>query len=83
MGNISGQPGIAMVIGPEPLLAAWKSNSTRMITIYGNPGTNYQLSSSTSLGVPNWQPAFTVPMTNLFQSMPVDQTAPQSFFRAQ
>ena len=83
-GNISGQPGTVVVIGLEPLLAAWMaSNSTRMLTIYGNPGTNYQLTYSTNLMVPNWQPAFTVPMTNLFKSVPVDQTAPQIFYRAQ
>ena len=82
-GNISGQGGLVVLIGPQPLLDAWKSNSTRMITIYGNPGTNYQLSSSTTLAAPNWQPAFTVPMTNLFESVPVDQTAPRIFYRAQ
>ena len=83
VGNIVGQPGIAVVIGAEPLLTAWRdTNATRMLTIYGNPGTNYQLTYSTNLLVPNWQPAFTVPMTNLFESVPVDQAAPQIFYRA-
>ena len=83
-GNISGQPGTAVVIGPEPLLTAWAAaDSTRMITIYGNPGTNYQLTYTTNLVAPDWHPAFTVPMTNLFESVPVDQTASQIFYRAQ
>jgi hypothetical protein len=83
-GNTSGQGGRVVLIGPEPLLEAWMaSNSTRMVTIYGNPGTNYQLAYSTNLTVPNWQPAFSVPMTNLLESVSIDQTAPQIFYRAQ
>jgi hypothetical protein len=83
-GNASGQGGRVVVIGPEPLLEAWSgSNSTRMLTIYGNPGTNYHLAYSTNLVVPDWQPVLTVPMTNLFESLPVDQTARQIFYRAQ
>jgi hypothetical protein len=83
-GNIGSQPGIVVLIGPEPLLSAWiASDLTRMITIYGNPGTNYHLAYSTNLVAPDWQPAITVPMTNLFESIPVNQTAPQIFYRAQ
>lgn len=84
VGNIAGQPGTAIVIGLEPLLAAWLgTNSTRMLTIYGNPGTNYQLSYATNLLAPSWQPSFTLPMTNLFESVPLGETAPQIFYRAQ
>ena len=84
VGNSSGQAGRVVVIGREPLLEAWMaSNSTLMLTIYGNPGTNYQVAYSTNLTVPNWQPDFSVLMTNLFESVPVDQTAPQLFYRAQ
>jgi hypothetical protein len=83
-GNIGSQPGTIVLIGFEPMLAAWAaSDSTHMITIYGNPGTNYQLAYTTNLMLPNWQPAFTVPMTNLIESVPVYQTAPQIFYRAQ
>src|SRR5208283_4731511 len=83
-GNTSGQGGQVVLIGPQPLLVAWTGpNSTRMITLYGNPGTNYQLTCATNLGAPDWQPAFTVPMTNLVESLPVNQTAPQIFYRAQ
>jgi hypothetical protein len=83
-GNTSGQGGQVVLIGPQPLLEAWiGSNSTRMITIYGNPGTNYQLAYATNLVVPDWQPVWTVPMTNLFESLPINQAAPQIFYRAQ
>jgi hypothetical protein len=83
-GNIGSQPGTVVLIGFEPMLAAWAAaDSTRMITIYGNPGTNYQLTYSTNLMLPNWQPAFSVPMTNLIESVPVDQTKPQIYYRAQ
>jgi hypothetical protein len=66
------------------LLAPWlASNSTRMITLYGNPGTNYQLAYSTNLAVPDWQSVLTVPMTNLVESFPVNQAAAQIYYRAQ
>jgi hypothetical protein len=84
VGNVAGQPGTAVVIGPEPLLVAWLgTNSTRMLTLYGNPGTNYQVSYTTNLLAPNWQPGLSLPMTNLFESVSSGQTDPQIFYRAQ
>jgi len=83
VGNIAGQPGTVVVIGPQPLLAAFLgTGSTRMLTIYGNPGTNYQFTYATNLANPYWLPAFTLPMTNQVETFPVNQTAPQIYYRA-
>ena len=83
VGNIVGQPGRVVVIGPEPLLEALiSSNSTRMLTLYGNPGTNYQVLFNTNLLSTNWQNGTNVTLTNLFELIPADQTAPQIYYRA-
>jgi len=37
----------------------------------------------TNLVSPNWQPAGSILMTNLWQNFNVDQTKPQIFYRAQ
>src|SRR5208283_2270579 len=84
VGNSGGISGRVVVIGLQPLLEAWLgSNSTRMLTLYGNPGTNYQLMFSTNLSSTNWQIGLNLTMTNLLEYFPVDQTAPQIFYRAQ
>ena len=82
VGNPSGQPGRVVVIGAQPLLAAGLgSNSTRILTLYGNPGTNYQFLFSTNL-LSNWQTGATVLQTNLFEQFYVDPSAPLIFYRA-
>ena len=79
-GNVLSQPGRIVVIGPEPLLEPQVGpNSTRLLTLYGNPGTNYQFLVSTNLASTNWQSGWSGTITNLLESIPVDQTAPQIF----
>ena len=83
VGNSSGQPGRVVVIGAEPLLeGSMASNSTRMLTLYGNPGSSYQTAFITNIASTNWQQAWRVPMTNLQQYYPVDQKASQISYRA-
>ena len=82
VGNSSGQPGRVVVIGPEPLLEAWMSNSTRMMTLYGNPGSSYLTLFNTNLLKTNWYNGWRVPMTNLAEYYAVNQTAPQIYYRA-
>jgi hypothetical protein len=83
VGNSGGQPGRVVVIGPQPLLEAWPgSNSTPILTLYGNPGTNYQILFTTNLLTTNWLNGWSVPMTNLYQYFELDPTAPQMFYRA-
>ena len=84
VGNAFGQNGRVVIIGVEPLLeAGTSSNSVRLLTLYGNPGTNYRTLYNTNLASTNWwysRPPLS--MTNLFQYVPVDQTSPQIHYRA-
>jgi hypothetical protein len=83
VGNMFSQAGRVVVIGPEPLLEAWfGSNSIAMLTLYGNPGTNYQFLSNTNLASTNWQSAGSALMTNLQENFIINQTTPQMYFRA-
>jgi len=83
VGNSGGQPGRVVVVGPQPLLEAWMgSNSMRMLTLYGNPGTNYKILFNTNLLRTNWLNGWSVPMTNLYQYFILDPTVPQIFYRA-
>jgi RHS repeat-associated protein len=83
VGNSSGQWGRVVVIGAEPLVEGWMgSNSSRMLTVYGNPGTNYQSMFTTNLLSTNWSLGWSALQTNLFQYFRVEQAAPQIFFRA-
>ena len=76
--------GQVVLIGLEPLMeGAVSGDATRALTLYGNPGTNYQVFFSTNLDSTNWQPAGSVLMTNLQQNFNVNQSAPQIFYRAQ
>ena len=84
VGNVLSQAGRVVVIGPQPLLQPQVGpNSTRLLTLYGNPGTNYQFWVSTNLASPNWQSGWSGTITNLFEFIPVDQTVPQIFIRVQ
>ncbi|HZQ46487.1 MAG TPA: hypothetical protein VFC07_05715, partial [Verrucomicrobiae bacterium] len=84
VGNIAGLSGQVTVIGSQPLLEASSSTGQpRLLTIYGNPGSIYQMVFSTDLAQTNWQPAGTVLMTNLQQNFNVNQSAPQIYYRAQ
>jgi hypothetical protein len=82
--TVMGIVGQAAVIGLEPLLAgSVDSNATRILTVYGNPGTNYQIFFVTNLPSTNWQTAGSVLMTNIQQTLEVGGMAPQIYYRAQ
>jgi hypothetical protein len=84
VGNLVSLPGQVTVIGRHPLLAAsLGGGSTRILTLFGNPGSNYQMAFSTNLGSTNWQPGANMLMTNLQQNLNVNQAAPQLFIRIQ
>ena len=84
VGNTVSLPGQVVVIGLHPLLtASLGNNAARTLTVYGNPGSNYQMAFSTNLPSTNWQPAGSILMTNLWQNFNVNQTAPQIYYRAQ
>ncbi|HTV41600.1 MAG TPA: immunoglobulin domain-containing protein [Candidatus Sulfotelmatobacter sp.] len=82
-GNVGSFPGRVAVIGAEPLLeAGLGSNSARILTLYGNPGTNYELIFTTNLLSPDWEVWSNLTMTNLVQPIQPGQTNPQIFYRA-
>jgi hypothetical protein len=84
VGNSIGQPGRVVIIGAEPLLeAAFGSNSVRLLTLYGNPGTNYQLQLATNLNSPiTWTNAGVVLATNLANVTSNVNSARIIFYRA-
>ncbi|MBE0544528.1 MAG: immunoglobulin domain-containing protein [Verrucomicrobia bacterium] len=83
VGTWYGYPGRVVVIGPEPLLEAWRAGQTNVaLTLYGNPGTTYQVNYSTNLPPATWWPEWTVPLTNLWKTWEVEPTAPQMYYRA-
>jgi hypothetical protein len=83
VGNNSGISGRIVVIGLQPLLgASLDTNAARILTIYGNPGSNYSWVSITNLQFTNRQLQGSILMTNLWQNTNVNQTAPKIFYRA-
>jgi hypothetical protein len=83
--NVTVQFSRVVVIGPEPLLdASLGSNSTRLLTVYGNPGVSYDLLTTTNLSDKNsWIPAGSVILTDLFQVINLGGATNQmQFFRA-
>jgi hypothetical protein len=86
-GQIAAKPGAfggrVFIIGRQPLLDAWLgTNSSRILTLYGNPGASYQIAYNTNLLLTNWQTVWRVPMTNQYRMFGADQKPPQIFYRA-
>lgn len=82
-GNILGGQGRLVLIGPQPLLEAdLCSNGTRLLILYGNPGTNYEVFFTTNLVTPNWQVDTSVGMTNMTQQLQADPNLPAVYYRA-
>ena len=83
VGNSFGQSGRVVVIGTQPLLEAWRgTNSQRMLTLFGNPGTSYEIFYNTNLLKTNWFLGWRLPQTNLAQSYAANQWLPQVYYRA-
>jgi hypothetical protein len=81
--NFIGQSGRIVVIGPQSLLeASLDTNSSRILTLYGNPSVSYELLSTPNLTGP-WLPIASVTLTDLFQniSLGIATNQPQ-FFKA-
>ena len=75
--------GRVFIVANQPLLDAWLStNGQRMLMVYGDPGTNYVLYSSTNLGATNWQNGGSVLLTNVNQYFNVTSPVPQLFYKA-
>jgi hypothetical protein len=84
VGNATSLPGQVTVIGVHPLLgASLGSGSTRILTLFGNPGSNYDLAFSTNLESTNWQVIGSVQATNLQQNINLNQPGTQVYIRVQ
>jgi hypothetical protein len=83
--NLIAQVGRVVVIGAQPLLeSAIGANSSRTLTLYGNPGVNYDLLSTTNIANTNsWSTVGSVTMSQLVQSVSLGSaTNPVQFFQA-
>ena len=81
--NAYGGAGRVVVVGPEPLLEAGLfTNRNVLLTLYGNPGSDYVFEWKTNLLDAAWQPGWSWVMTNLWQTLEVPGTNPAQFFRA-
>jgi hypothetical protein len=79
------QNGRVTLVGAEPLLLAELGpENTRLLTLYGNPGSNYHLQVTESIVPPNWTTTATLPLTTLFETFELPDAAnPALFYRVQ
>ena len=83
--NLIGQSGRVVVIGSQPLLeASLGTNSSRLLTLYGNSGVSYNLLTTTNLNAgSSWSTAGSATLTNLFQVINLGGATNQmQFYRA-
>ncbi len=83
--NLIGRTGRIVVIGPQSLLeASLGTNSSRTLTLYGNPGVSYNLLSTTNLADnSSWISMEKITLTDLFQIISLGgPTNQMQFFKA-
>jgi hypothetical protein len=83
--NLIGETGRVVVIGNQSLLeASLGANSSRTLTLYGNPGVSYDLLSTTNLTDNNsWITMGNVTLTDLFQIVSLGSATNQmQYFKA-
>ena len=84
VGNATSLPGRITIVGLHPLLApARAGQSTVSLTLFGNPGTTYQLAYTTNLASTNWQVVGSILVTNVQQNFNLSPTNPHTYFRLQ
>jgi len=77
-------PGFVAIVQKQPLLRGKvSSQAARTLTVYGRPGTNYQLQFTTNLAPPGWQPVFNYVQTNGNMDLGLDTTNHIIFYRLQ
>jgi hypothetical protein len=83
--NVGAQPGQVVVVGNNPLLRSQSvPGAGRTLTLFGNPGANYQLQFTTNLVPPVvWQPAANHQQGNVNESVTVDDSQPVIYYRLQ
>jgi len=84
VGNSSGAGGELAVVAAEPLLQAGKTNAAFMLMLYGIPGSNYVIQSSSALNGA-WQSNLSLTLTNIVNSILIgggSSNPPAQFYRA-
>jgi hypothetical protein len=81
--NVLAEPGEVVVVGTNPLLRPHvDQNQSRTLTLYANPGSNYQLQYTTGLSSPNgWQALQDYHPDNVQQTINLDSVNPVAFYR--
>jgi hypothetical protein len=85
VGNSTGTSGQLAVVAAEPLLQAGTgTNAVFILTLYGNPGSNYVIQSSTDLSGNHWQSGASMTLSNIVNPMTFggNSNPPAQFYRA-
>jgi hypothetical protein len=80
--NFIGQTGRVVVIGNQSLLeGSLGTNSSRILTLYGNPGVSYNVFFTTNLTEnSSWTTLGNVTLTDLFQNISLGLATNQTEF---
>jgi hypothetical protein len=81
--NTTAEPGEVIIVGLNPLLQANADvGQGRSLTLYANPGTDYQLQYATSLSPPiQWQSLQDYKPANVEQTINLDSDNPVIYYR--
>ncbi len=81
--HLETQPALVYLVSDQPLLdASLASNAVRNLTVYGNPGTAYQVQYAANPGAGiTWRPLVNYTQTNLAQPVAIGSTNPFVFYR--
>ena len=81
--NTTAEPGEVIIVGLNPLLQANADvGQGRSLTLYANPGNDYQLQYATSLSPPiQWQPLQDYSPVNVEQTINLDSDNPVIYYR--
>jgi hypothetical protein len=83
--NTAATPGQVVIVGASPLLQLQSpSGQARLLTVFGQPGSNYEVQSTTNLIPPvMWTTLASHWQTDVANSMDVDASQPVIFYRLQ
>lgn len=83
--NITTESGEVVVVGANPLLQSQASAvQSRALTLFGNPGANYQIQFTTNLMPPVvWTPLLNHQQSNLSDFVNLDDSQPTIYYRLQ
>jgi hypothetical protein len=83
-GNVSASPGEVTVVGTNPLLRLNASAGQNSLTLFGNPGANYQVQFTTNLMPPVvWAPVLNHQQSSVSESVNLDNSQPAVYYRLQ